>query len=228
LAELTDEHGETLPHGAAPAQLEVENVGSAGVGGAHKQEHPGASEARGGNEGFDGITAHERIDGGDIDSESADRTERSLRPPHGEGRNFKTAEERLRVGDSGDVDVTALAIGDDEQTVGASVIGDGDECRRPWRSESLEAGELELDCKTGRCDCIDEREAVAKDGPSDPRDILRAHKAGVLLPREAFRATPNPRPERGRMRIEAEHDLRLTLGDTRREGVAKERQVSVP
>jgi hypothetical protein len=76
------------------------------------------------------------------------------------------------------------------------VQGDCGKSRRPRRPEALEAGKLELDGDAGGRDGVDQRAAV----PDDP---------------------PHPRPERGGMRIEAEHDLRLARGHGRREGVAE-------
>ncbi len=190
-AEGVDEAGEVLPEGATVRKLEVEDVGGAGVGGADEQEDTSTGGAGAGDEGLNGVAAHEGVDGGEIGAQPA--------------------EEGLGVGGGGDVDVAALAVGDDEQPTPPRVLGDDGEHLAAGGAEALEAGELGLDGEAGGGDGVDEGAAVAEDGAGD---VLRGrHHAG---------------PERGGMGVETEDQLRLAAGDTRNECVAEEDQLSAP
>jgi hypothetical protein len=91
-------------------------------------------------------------------------------------------------------DVTALAVGDQQQ---AGLAGGGDHLleRSPARgAETLEAGELRLDRDAGRARGVDERPALLGD------------RLGIVADG-----------------VEAEADLAATLGDERREPVGKGR-----
>ena len=77
----------------------------------------------------------QRVDGQGVGAEAGDAA----------ARRRRGAEQRLGVGGGGDVDVAALAVGEDEQAGGAGVR-DGRRQRLPaGRAEALEAGELRLD-----------------------------------------------------------------------------------
>jgi len=76
---------------------------------------------------------------------------------------------------------------------------------------------------------------VAEDRPGDAlgdalggRVPTRGSRAAIENLRGNAGRHSNPRPERSRVGIEAEHDLRLAFGDARREGVAEGSQISAP
>ena len=126
-------------------------------------------------------------------------------------RRRRRADERLRVGGRGDVDVAALGVGDDEQPGRARVV-DGRLQRGPAvRAEALEARELRLDGHAGRAGGVDERGAVLADGG---RGALRGRAVGG-------RALDRLRPQARRIGVQAQHDLRLARRDERGEAVAE-------
>ena len=123
------------------------------------------------------------------------------------------AEEALRVGSGGDVDVAALAIGEHEQAGGAGVRNGRGQRVPAGCTEALEAGDLRLDGDDGIADRVDDRAAMGEDGS---RGAGRG--AGAERTR---RGVFGLGPERERIGIEAEHDLRLALGDRGGQAIGK-------
>jgi len=69
----------------------------------------------------------------------------------------------LAVGGGGDVDVAALGVGQDEQTLGLRLLDDEFEDAPAVGAEALEAGELRLDRDAGGAGGVDGRRAVRRD-----------------------------------------------------------------
>lgn len=103
------------------------------------------------------------------------------------------------------------------------MCGDSPKHLSPGGPEALEAGELGLDGNTGGGSGVDEGAAVSEDGRGNGIPARDSAIADLTIA-----ASTGPRPERGRMGVETEDDLRLALGDVRGEGVAEGRRLSAP
>jgi hypothetical protein len=179
----------------------VEEVRGAGVGGANDDKDAGASVRGGVEQRLEGIGAKERIDGRGVGFEARDRAPGGGRRP----------EQGLGIGGGADRDVTALAVGDHQQTGLARRLGGLSERLPARRAEALEASELELDRDASRAGALDQPPAVASDGRC--RGVRR--RAGGRLPGIGV--------ERGGIGVEAETDLTAPLLDELGEPIGERR-----
>jgi hypothetical protein len=180
-------------------QAQILHVGGAGVGGAHQHQHPRADPSRCLHEGVDGVGAHQRVHRGHVDAETRQAAERRRR----------AVQQRAGICARGHVDVTALAVGDHEQAQFARVPGHVFQRRPPGGAEQLEARKLGLDRDARVRGGVDEGKAVCAHSARS-----RAHGIGDIRGCCGRRG-----PQRRRVGIEAEDDLRLARGDPRRQGV---------
>ena len=144
------------------------------------------------------------------------------RPGTGPYRARRLPHERLSIGAGGHRHVAALAVGDEEEAGFLRRVYDGLQCGPAGRAEALEAGDLRLDGDAGRAGGVDHGEAVALDGGG--RALGGAGGLGRLGPIGADRTGPDrARPQRGRVGVEAQHDLAAALLYERREPVGETR-----
>jgi hypothetical protein len=188
---LGDDLGEPFMEGPI-AGGQVEHVGRAGVRRAHEDEDSPTGARGAGEQRLERVGPEQRVRGGGVGAE---------RP-----------EDRLRV-DGGRVrNVTALAVGDNEQARRLRGVTDLCERRRSWRAQRVEAGELWLDRDAGVT------------GSLDQADTCRSRSRGGRRGRVAF----GPRTRRCRApglgieaRVEPDADLAAALLDERREPVCE-------
>jgi len=120
----------------------------------------------------------------------------------------------LRVSRGGDRNVTALAVGDNQQPRFLGGAADLFQRAPAGRSQSLETGELRLDSDAGGAGPLDQ-------GPAMPSD-----RGGRQLCRRRFgiaRRLPLP-GQLGRVGVEAETDLTAALLNERRQSIGKASQ----
>ena len=190
LPHFVHEPGQALVHRRVTGVLEV---GGARVRGTHEDEDSSTCGPGGLHQGLEAVTAHQGVRGEGIGTEAR----------HGAERTGSLAHQRLAVGLRGDRDVAALAVGDHQQAVFAGRRGRPPQRSPAGGSEALEAGQLDLDRHARRPCRLDRQPAVAphRRGSPDGRLAVRV----VALERL--------RPQRGRIRIEPEHDLTAPLLD---------------
>jgi hypothetical protein len=199
--EILHERGDAFPHDALARELQILDVSGARVRGAHQHEHPRPGRARGRHERLDRVPSHQWVHRQQIGPEACHRPERRVQPSQQGGG----------VGLRGDCDVTALAVGDHQQAGAAGVLGHLLEHRPADRAERLEARQLQLHRDAGLRGRVDQGSAVLENRA--PRGLRRRKACGLL--------GSAGRPQRARIGVQAEHDLRLTLGDSCGEGVAE-------
>jgi hypothetical protein len=139
-----------------------------------------------------------------------DRSQIGAEPVNPPERRVHAAKERGCIGLGGDVDVTALAVGYDEK---ALLLGVGDDLREHTAAgdaQPLEARQLGLHRYARLAGRVDQRPAVCEH-----------RRARPIGDRGGLRAVVAPGPERPGVRVQAENQLRLALGDARRERVAE-------
>ncbi len=197
LREPVDELRETLVQRSLRGGKVLE-VGCAGVAGADEGEYSRPRRLGCRDERLQRVKAEQRVDSEGVDTETGDR------PPGGGG----LTDQRLRVSSGGDRDVTALAVGDDEEAGRPRRLADLGQGRPARRSEALEAGELGLCRDAGGARSLDQRPAVG-------RDSRRGTLGGACAPI----ATGLAGADLGRVRIEAEADLAAALFDERRQPI---------
>jgi hypothetical protein len=145
-----------------------------------------------GGEGAQRVEAHVGVDGQRVGAEAGDRRV---------AESGRGAEEALGVGGGGDVDVAALAVGEDEEAGGAPVVDRRGEGGPAGGAEALEAGDLRLDRDDGVADGVDDGAAVGEDGGGG---VGGGRRLG---------------PEVAWVGVEAEDDLGFAVGDDGRQAV---------
>ena len=198
--QLVDDAGQPFPNASPAGQLEVLDVRRARIGRAHQRQHPGAGGACRRHERLDRIASHQRVDRHHVRPE----------PRHGPEWCFDACEQRVGISPRCDVDIPALAVGDHQQPMRPCMHCDRLQRAPPGSAQPLEAGELRLRRHARLCRCVDHRPAVAED-----------RLCGPLRRRPLREITVAPRPQRCRIGVEPEHDLRLALGHPSDQGVAK-------
>ena len=181
----------TVPPDLQPQLLDV---GRAGVRGPHEHEQPAAASAR---------AARQTAISESLPSSGLTVSASTPRPGDRPNGGRRLAEEGLPVGSGGDVDVSPLGVGDDEQAALPCVArSTSASAAQPGAPEALEARDLQLD-----------RDAVLGRRPRSPAGSgARPATSGAGLRRGGRSAGPARTLERARpqprgIRIEPQDDL---------------------
>ncbi len=198
-----DDAGQSLPDRASAGELQILHVGGAGVGRSHEREHARAPRAGGADKRLERVAAHQRVDGGGVDTEAGNRSERRL----------DAAVQRLRIGARGHIDVAALAVCDHEQPRLARMLEGGSEQHAPGVTESLEAGKLRLDRHARGRYRVDQRVAVREHGAR--------HGIGERRLRRSSGPVGHAGPQGTWIGVQSDHELGLAVRDARGEHIAE-------
>ncbi len=197
---LGHQAGQALEQGRLGSR-QVEQIGRPGIGGAHQDEQTRACLRGSLEQGFEGVGAHQGVDGGRVRPQTGD-----VAP----GRR-RRAEQRLRVGRGADRHVSALAVRDHHEPGLPRRVHGPLERRPTGRAEPLEARQLGLGGDAGRTRPLDQRAAVGG-------DRLAGSLGGTTLRRRGTRVEPR------RIGVQPEAELALALLDERGEAVGEGRR----
>ena len=170
--ELGDQSRDPVADDSASLHRNLLDVGRSGVRGPGQHEQAAAALAGGVDERLQRVGPEQRVDGERVGAD----------PVNGPVDGGRGSQERLRVGPSGDVDVAALAVGDDDQPGVVAAIDRLLQRGPAGSAEPFEAGDLWLDCGAVGAGRLDRQGAVRGYRAADPdRDrVAAAGRVGEL------------------------------------------------
>ena len=208
--ELVDERGDPLPHRSRLQQLQVLDVSRARVGRAHQHEHAAAASRAAVHERLERVAAHQRVDRHEVGAQPVDAAERAVQRRRSAQRHTRARSRR---------------------------------CRRACRPRSRAGRHRARERRPPPAPPIRRRRAASKRAScsftathacavasiSARQCSSTAAAAACAGVSPAVSCSADARPQRPGVGVQAEHDLRLALGDPRGQRVAEgARRVSGP